>query len=264
MTLDASVKQPAGRRPTLWSTSTCSSGATATPPRWAAWSWWASAAPDPHARAAPVAYNISYRRAEQVLAYFVRYRQELKQDVVPKTAENFRKLCDSDEATFGYRKSRFHRIIPGFVRPAPGLVSLMQIKIKDCLCCIAILISLCHFARLVHMRSNSAQVCYCCCCCSCPSTPLDTVQSHAPACFEPVCMRRFHACCRPRLTCSRPCRCARRATRAARAPLADLFRQAGVHNAWSFMQEQDTRALACCMLACLLMVDLPCSDERAA
>ena len=42
--------------------------------------------------------------------------QELKADVTPKTAENFRALCYSDETGFSYKKSRFHRIIPGFVR----------------------------------------------------------------------------------------------------------------------------------------------------
>lgn len=49
--------------------------------------------------------------------------QELKADVTPKTAENFRALCCSDETGFSYKKSRFHRIIPGFVRPRASYIS---------------------------------------------------------------------------------------------------------------------------------------------
>eukprot|EP00667_Euglena_gracilis_P023164 EG_transcript_26063 len=43
-----------------------------------------------------------------------RLELELRGDVAPKTAENFRQLC-TGEGGLSYKRAKFHRIVPGFV-----------------------------------------------------------------------------------------------------------------------------------------------------
>ncbi|CAM9734616.1 unnamed protein product [Lampetra fluviatilis] len=70
---------------------------------------WAHGAPPP-----PTANPVVFMDVSADSGPLGRITFELRADVVPKTAENFRALCTGEHG-FGYKGSIFHRIIPKFM-----------------------------------------------------------------------------------------------------------------------------------------------------
>ena len=77
---------------------------------------------------------------------------ELKEDVVPKTAKNFKELAESKQIGNGYKGSRAHRIIPGRKLACGFLQVLVATMIT---CTIAFM---CHCIQL--LESHSSKICY--------------------------------------------------------------------------------------------------------
>jgi len=59
-------------------------------------------------------FDVNYAPSGSSASKTARINFKLYDDVVPKTAENFRALCTGEKG-FGYKDSSFHRIIPSFM-----------------------------------------------------------------------------------------------------------------------------------------------------
>ena len=62
--------------------------------------------------------------------FFGQIRMKLRNDVVPKTVENFKEMCMERKSGLGYENSTFHRIIPNFMIQGGDLKEKSR-KFKD-------------------------------------------------------------------------------------------------------------------------------------
>ena len=81
---------------------------------------------------------------------------ELREDLVPKTVENFKKLCEGFDNK-GFKSSIFHRIIPGFMCQVRRHLSARDDHLVGgavCACVTVVCVCVCVYSRSVIAQND--------------------------------------------------------------------------------------------------------------